>query len=164
MNGAGMNSHAHPALGSVGGWFYRWAVGLRLDDGSLEAPSEGFGRGWRRALFAPGCTTDPRLPKATARITSMHGPIEVSWENASAKLHLDVSVPPDVQMRVVIPPHVGGGVSHVTVLEGESPIWMAGHSVSHSNVRIRASCEAFPPCPPAVEILVGSGQWHFVAH
>ena len=27
MNGPGMNSHNHPALASVGAWFFRWLAG-----------------------------------------------------------------------------------------------------------------------------------------
>ena len=42
MNGAGMNSHAHPALASVGAWLFRFVAGIRLDDGSPTlTPSAG---------------------------------------------------------------------------------------------------------------------------
>jgi hypothetical protein len=74
-----MNSHNHPALTSVGAWLFRWVAGLRLADGSLEAPDHGFyGRGFKKALFAPGCVTDARLPSVAVRITSTYGPIAAS--------------------------------------------------------------------------------------
>eukprot|EP00041_Stephanoeca_diplocostata_P036269 m.1315402 g.1315402 ORF g.1315402 m.1315402 type:complete len:265 (+) comp24835_c0_seq80:2954-3748(+) len=90
MNGDGMNSHAHPALASVGAWLYRWALGLRLNDGALSVPwppdqppfaGEQAGCGWRRVLFAPGCTWDPRLPSATGRVSTPFGPISAAWQN-----------------------------------------------------------------------------------
>lgn len=85
INGAGMNSHNHPALTSVGAWLFRWAAGLRLADGTLEAPDhEYYGKGWKKALFAPGCVTDARLPSAAVRLTTTYGPIQAAWaKNAS---------------------------------------------------------------------------------
>ena len=56
MNGAGMNSHAHPAHASVGAWFYRWVAGLRLDDGTLSKPSTGYGKGWRQVRSPPAAS------------------------------------------------------------------------------------------------------------
>lgn len=39
-----MNSHAHPALASVGAWLFRFVAGLRLDDGTLDQPSDGYAK------------------------------------------------------------------------------------------------------------------------
>jgi hypothetical protein len=163
MNGPGMNSHAHPALGSVGAWFYRWAVGLRLDDGSLAAPSDGYGKGWRRVLFAPGCVTDPRLPSARARVTSLHGPIEVSWANASSKLLMNVMIPPDVIARVVVPSHVGGGAHKLRITESGNVIWQNNQPTSGQAYVVNTVVEPGPDNSPSVVIRVGSGRWHFIA-
>ena len=80
-----MNSHNHPALASVGAWLFRWVAGLRLADGSLDAPDFNFyGKGYKKALFAPGCVTDARLPSVAARITSVYGAIEASWSKTAS--------------------------------------------------------------------------------
>jgi hypothetical protein len=78
MNGGGMNSHNHPALASVGAWLWRWVLGLRLADGTIDTPDHAvYGKGFKKVLFAPGCVTDARLPSSTGRITTIFGPIEV---------------------------------------------------------------------------------------
>jgi len=156
MNGPGMNSHAHPALASVGAWFYRWVAGLRLDDGTLDAPSDGYAQGWSRVLFSPGCTTDPRLPAVQARVSTLHGPIGVSWANASNSLTMRISTPIDTLARVVIPAHVGGGPASVTVTEGGTTVWSggkpAGKWAGHASVE-----------DGSVTLRVGSGAFSFVA-
>ena len=43
MNGAGMNSHNHPAFASVGSWLYRFLGGLRLGGGGSRACGEAEG-------------------------------------------------------------------------------------------------------------------------
>jgi alpha-L-rhamnosidase len=155
--GPGMNSHAHPAFASVGAWFYRWVAGLRLDDGTLQKPTLGYGQGWRRVLFSPGCVTDPRLPAVQARVSSMYGPIEVSWANVSStklrmanvsstKLRMSISLPPDANARVVIPSHVGKGPASVKVTEGGVVIWQGGQarlprgSVGIESVAVEDGC------------------------
>jgi len=163
MNGAGMNSHAHPALASVGAWFYRWVAGLRLDDGTLGVPSDGYGKGWRRVRFAPGCVTDPRLPTAAARVSSPFGPIAVGWANQSAgagtgTLAMTVSLPADVAGTVVVPPHVGGGPAAVTVTEGGACVWKAGAPCTPGAPGVAAAI-----VDGAVTLKIGSGSYAFAA-
>ena len=158
MNGAGMNSHAHPALASVGAWLYRWVAGLRLDDGTLGAPSVGYGKGWRAVRFAPGCVTDPRLPSAAARVSSPFGPIAVGWTNTSAALAMTVSLPADVSGTLVVPPHVGGGPSSVTVTEGGACVWKAGGPCTPGAPGVSAAVEG-----GAVTLKLGSGSYAFAA-
>ena len=97
--GGGGSSHNHPAFASVGAWLYRWVAGLRLDDGSLDQPSKTYGAGFSRVLFAPGCVTDRRLTSVAARVTSLFGPIAVSWAivqhqpSATTMLNLTITLP-----------------------------------------------------------------------
>eukprot|EP00041_Stephanoeca_diplocostata_P036268 m.1315125 g.1315125 ORF g.1315125 m.1315125 type:complete len:1170 (+) comp24835_c0_seq70:89-3598(+) len=170
MNGDGMNSHAHPALASVGAWLYRWALGLRLNDGALSVPwppdqppfaGEQAGCGWRRVLFAPGCTWDPRLPSATGRVSTPFGPISAAWQNRTdgkgTALVLTVALPTEVRATIIVPAHVGGGPSTVVVTEGTQTVWAAG-SATHASDDIVASLAR-----GCVNLEVGSGTYTFTA-
>jgi alpha-L-rhamnosidase len=159
MNGPGMNSHAHPALASVGAWLYRWVAGLRLDDGTLAAPNANYGQGWKKILFAPGFVTDPRLPSAQARVTSVYGPIGVSWAYASGRLSMRIDVPIDVTARVMVPTVVGGGALQVTVSEGGTDIWSHGKAAAPGLPGITAAV-----VDGHVTLAIGSGSYVFAAH
>lgn len=157
MNGPGMNSHAHPALASVGAWFFRWVAGLRLDDGIPGKATAGYGRGWRNVLFAPGCVTDHRIPNAQARITSLQGPLSASWANASGALHMNISLPPDVTARVVFPPHVGRTITElITGVE----VWRNDKLLSSA---ARCAVRGTVDHTGSVTLDVGSGNYAFVA-
>ena len=133
-------------------------AGIRLDDGTLETPSKGFGKGMRRILFAPGCVTDARLPNVQARITTLYGPVSVSWANASNTLHMDIVVPPDATARVVVPPHVGGGPQHVAISEAQGGLFWANGKHAHALDGIEGK-----HVDGAVSIYVGSGSYSFQA-
>ena len=163
MNGPGMNSHAHPALASVGAWFYRWVAGLRLDDGSLATPNSNYGKGWRTVLFSPACITDPRLPSASARVTSMYGAISASWHATAAgkAVTMMLSIPTDVSARVVVPASVGsgsGGAATVTVMEGGTAVWQGGKAATPGVAGVHAVEVA-----GQVTITVGAGVYAFDA-
>ena len=161
MNGHGMNSHAHPALASVGAWFYRWVAGLRLDDGSLAAPNTNYGKGWRTILFAPGFISDPRLPSAQARVTSMYGPISTAWHASAGgeAVTMVLSIPTDVSARVMVPASVGGGATKVTVMEGAGKVvWQGGKAAAPGVPGIKATV-----VDGQVTLAVGAGTYSFDA-
>eukprot|EP00040_Diaphanoeca_grandis_P012333 m.62571 g.62571 ORF g.62571 m.62571 type:complete len:1144 (-) comp23173_c0_seq2:336-3767(-) len=159
MNGDGMNSHAHPALASVGAWFYRWIVGLRIDDlDTNSVANSNYGTGWRHVVFSPGFVQDARVPGAQARVSTLYGPISVSWVNATGTIKLTVDVPPDVTARVVVPQHVGGGWQSVHIVESQQVVWEHGRQVDSLfkgiTARVRDGC---------VELVVTAGAFSFEA-
>lgn len=151
-----MNSHNHPALASVGAWLFRWVAGLRLADGSLEAPNDLYGKGFKKALFAPGCVTDARLPSVAARITSIHGPIEASWSKNATTLAMSLSLPPNTCGDVVLPAPVRPDSS--TVTESGKVVWQRGAFIAVGNGVRNASAAA-----DGIHFAVGSGSYVFSA-
>ena len=156
MNGPGMNSHNHPALASVGAWLFRWVAGLRLADGTLDKPSDSYGKGWKKALFAPGCVTDPRLPSVTTRLHTLFGPISASWHNETTSLSMRIELPANTAGIVVIPPSISPAAT--TVTEGGKTVWTSNHFVS--GVSGVTSGEVVDG---AVNLEVGSGSYEFSA-
>ena len=151
-----MNSHNHPALASVGAWLFRWVAGIRLADGTLEKPSDTYGKGWKQALFAPGCVTDPRLPSVTARVHTLFGPIEASWHNQTTTLTMRIELPANTAGTVVIPPSINPASS--TVTESGKTVWSGNHFVSGvSGVTAGAVLDG------ALNLQVGSGSYEFSA-
>ena len=156
MNGPGMNSHNHPALASVGAWLFRWVAGIRLADGTLTSPSETYGKGWKKALFAPGCVSDARLPSVTARVHTLFGPINASWHNQTTALTMDIELPPNTAGTVVIPPSIKPATT--TVAEGGKVVWKGGKFViGVDGVTSGAVVDG------AVTLEIGSGTYAFSA-
>eukprot|EP00658_Telonema_sp_P-2_P008650 TRINITY_DN1326_c0_g1_i14.p1 TRINITY_DN1326_c0_g1~~TRINITY_DN1326_c0_g1_i14.p1 ORF type:complete len:749 (-),score=116.16 TRINITY_DN1326_c0_g1_i14:385-2631(-) len=143
MNGAGMNSHNHPALASVGAWFYRWVVGLRLNDGTPEEPTWSYGQGWREVLFAPGCVTDPKLQAAQGRVPSIHGPIQASWQvTGNGELEMKIKIPVGTRAEVHVPALTGvSHASHMQVLERGQLVWQPG--VGYAPNKVPGITEAY---------------------
>ena len=158
MNGAGMNSHNHPALASVGAWLFRWVAGLRLGDGTLESPDHDFyGKGFKKALFAPGCVTDARLPSATVRITSTYGPIEASWAKSASALAMNLSLPPSTGGEIVFPTPVKASSSVIT--ESGNIVWKLGAFVASASLGVLNGSAA----ADGIHLRVGSGSYSFQA-
>ena len=152
-----MNSHNHPALASVGAWLFRWVAGLRLADGSPDAPDfEFYGKGFKKTLFAPGCVTDTRLPSVAARITSVYGPIEASWSKTASTLTMVLSLPPNTCGDVVLPAPVLPESSVIT--ESGKVVWQNGAFVAVGNGVRNGSAAT-----DRIHFAVGSGSYTFLA-
>jgi len=124
MNGPGMNSHNHPALASVGSWFFRWIGGVRLAD---ETEPSMYGQGYRAFLVAPDVTTDPRLPAANVSLSTMYGHIRVAWATAtqSSSFSIRISVPMGTEAQLQLPQWLSA--SRALVVEGFSAaVWERG--------------------------------------
>jgi alpha-L-rhamnosidase len=156
MNGPGMNSHNHPALASVGAWLFRWVAGIRLADGTLEKPSDSYGKGWKKALFAPGCVTDPRLPSVAVRVHTLFGPILANWHNQTTTLSMGIELPPNTAGIVVVPSSISPATT--TVTENGQAVWKDNHFVS--GVSGVTSAEVVDG---AINLQVGSGSYTFSA-
>ncbi len=104
--GNGMNSHNHPMLGSIGGWFYRHLAGIRpLPD------SDGFDR----FELAPNFAT--KLNEVDAAYDSFAGRIESHWKREGEHIIWKFSVPANSRAFVRIP-----GVSEQYFDEGTHQI------------------------------------------
>ncbi|MDZ7338448.1 MAG: glycoside hydrolase family 78 protein [candidate division KSB1 bacterium] len=112
LESKGMNSQNHIMLGSVDAWFYRAVAGLRC-----AAP------GWRRIIVKPHLF--PGLHFATARVQTILGRAEVSWEPQGEALLLRVHIPVGAEADVYLP--VFG--QKPTVTEGRNPVVKRGSTV-----------------------------------
>lgn len=114
-------SRSHPALASVGAWFFRWVAGLRLADNTPGlAPPGTYGRGYARTLFAPGCVTNARVPHARAQITSVHGQISSrwAWHSENRSLLLELTLPANTVGEIRLPAVIEPRVASVAVADG----------------------------------------------
>lgn len=90
--GRGMNSHNHPMLGSVGGWFYRYLAGIRpLPD------SDGFDRFELAPCFVEG------LNEVEASYDSFAGKIVSHWKRENGKIRWEFTVPANTEAQVRLP-------------------------------------------------------------
>jgi alpha-L-rhamnosidase len=108
--GPSMNSHNHPMLGSVGGWFFQAIGGINPDP---RAP------GFRRILIRPQVVRD--LVSASATVETLRGPVTTSWTHSPGKVTVEVTIPVNSEAEVVIPKDVEMG--SVVVRESGRVIW-----------------------------------------
>ena len=127
-----LTSHNHPALASIGAWFFRFVAGLRLNDNTPGLPRPN-SYGYARILFAPGCVTDARVPHARARLTSPHGPVSSywAWDARNQSLRLDISVPSNSVAEIwtpsVIAPQHASVVAVDDAANDSAVVWHYGH-------------------------------------
>ena len=168
MNGEGMNSHNHAAFASIGAWFFRWVVGVRLDDGAdgSVVPNEHYGTGFKRVLFSPGCVTDARLPSVAARIHTSFGPVEMAWIKSASEIVISLSLPANTCGRVVIPAIAQPASTRVTVSDvslGKSApglvVWSAGKFAPAAVKGVLNGSIV----GPSIEFEIRSGRYHFCA-
>ncbi|HUV04468.1 MAG TPA: family 78 glycoside hydrolase catalytic domain [Armatimonadota bacterium] len=110
--GLGMNSHNHPDLGSVSGWFYRMVAGIMPRD---ETP------GYERFDIKPFAAGD--LKEAKASINTIRGPAASHWKRDESGISLNVIIPANSQASVWVPKL---GLADVEVKEGPRAVWRGG--------------------------------------
>jgi alpha-L-rhamnosidase len=142
-NRPAMNSHDHPALGSVGAWLYQALGGIDQQPGS-EA--------YAHLRIVPQIVKD--LHWASASIDTMRGPVTTSWTHDQAQTTLQVTVPVNCDAEVVIPedPQWSGS----TLLEGGRVIWNQGSYVAGD-----ADVSAVSKQGHSFAVKVGSGNYKF---
>lgn len=91
-NRPAMNSHDHPALASVGAWFYRALGGI-----DQQPDSEGYDH----LRIAPQMVKD--LNWASASINTVRGLASSSWTHGADETILEVTIPVNCDAEVVIP-------------------------------------------------------------
>lgn len=151
--GPSMNSHNHPMLGSVGGWFYNALAGINPDPSAT---------GYRRILIRPQIVRDLRFASGT--IETIRGPVTSSWTHTPGVVSVEVTVPVNSQAQVVIPKDEEMG--EVVVREGDRIVWDSGAFVPGTPGVTSATEDAVEaaflgPLKGAVAIEVGSGHYKF---
>lgn len=119
-------SHNHPALGSVGAWFYRALGGINVD-------SEG--AGYRHIRIQPQVVGD--LGWASAKIETLRGVVSCSWTNSPNRVTLDASIPVNSDAKLVMPLDVQyqnmeyyQNMTGFVVREGGRVVWEKGQYVA----------------------------------
>ena len=109
-NRAMMNSHDHPALGSVGAWLYRALGGINLGAGA---------EGYNHIRIEPQMVED--LHWASATISTIRGVVSTSWTHVNGRATLSAIIPVNGDAEIVLTKDMQ--FSDVTLLEGNRPIW-----------------------------------------
>ena len=102
--GPSMNSHNHPTLGSISGWFYTELAGISM----LEN-----GNGYAGVRIRPMVTRD--LQYATGQFETVRGMVMSSWQRTPRGLKLDVTIPFGSDAEIILPKL---GLSAVEITEG----------------------------------------------
>ncbi|HFE52698.1 MAG TPA: rhamnosidase [Bacteroidetes bacterium] len=92
VEGPGMNSRNHYALGAVDQWFYEYVGGIRPADENA---------GFKRSVIWPQLTSF--LEWASVSHETEYGRLACSWRRRDGKLTLDVTVPPNTTAEVHVP-------------------------------------------------------------
>ncbi len=92
---ADMNSYNHYAYGSVVGWIYEVAAGIRPDE---KYP------GFERTIIKP--TPDKRLAHLSASLETRRGTVRSSWVYADDGVRYEISTPTEAEITI-------DGVTHV---------------------------------------------------
>jgi len=110
--GNGMNSHNHPALGFVSGWFYEALAGIRPDSSSP---------GWERFTVAPKPVGN--LKWARGALDTVRGRVASRWRLTKRGIDVWVSVPANSRADVFIPKL---GRKEFRIEESGVTIWRGG--------------------------------------
>ena len=113
-NRPAMNSHDHPALGSVGAWFYRTLGGIDQQPGT---------EGYEHLRIAPQMVKD--LHWVSASVNTVRGSVSCSWVRGDRDTALEVTVPVNSDAEVVIPENPQA--SQTRLFEKGRPIWENGN-------------------------------------
>lgn len=140
--GAGMNSHNHPMMGSVGSWLYRWLLGIRP-----HPAQPGFEEFSLRPEILPG------LEWARGTLETVRGRVEIDWERKGDDLVLRLVIPPGSTARVGIPAE---GWS--PLYEGERLIWQ-----DEQPVEFPEGCQGMRREGERVVLILGSGDYRLRA-
>ncbi len=86
------HSRDHPALGSIGAWYYQSLAGIQPDP---EGP------GFKKIIIKPEVVGD--LTWARASYNSVQGKIECNWKREGDNLSIKIKIPVNTSAKVYIP-------------------------------------------------------------
>ena len=127
------SSQDHLMLGDAEEWFYAGLPGLHVD---LSQPAP------RQVVIAPAMLQ--RIDSAQVDYQSVKGTIRVAWKHLPGQTRLEVTIPPNASAMVRLPQAAGS-----TLLESGQPVAQA------------AGVTLLKSEPGAVDLEIGSGQYHF---
>ena len=143
--GPGMNSHDHPALASVGAWFYRTLGGINVGSG---------GAGYRHIQIQPHMVED--LKWASASVETLRGTVACAWSRQRRTITMDVQIPVNSDAVIGIPKVEE--MTEVVVREGGQVVWEKGQFVP--------GCAGVTGARQSqdgrIHLEVGSGRYSFV--
>lgn len=90
--GGEMNSHNHPMMGSIGSWFYKYAIGITPAAGS---------NAFEAFIIKP--TIFKALDFASGEYHSVKGIIKSAWRKEDECLFMDITIPANTTATVFIP-------------------------------------------------------------
>ncbi|MDH7480629.1 MAG: family 78 glycoside hydrolase catalytic domain [Armatimonadota bacterium] len=140
--GNGMNSHNHPAFGSISAWFYRKIAGI--------APKFEHG-GFEYFYIKPFVMGD--LTEAKASVETIRGTAASHWKRSQDKLTLDATVPANSCASVWVPKN---GIKNPIVKESGVLVWKGGKFIPGADGIESAADEG-----DWVRFEVGSGKYSF---
>ena len=88
----GNGSQNHPALGSIGSWFYQALGGIRLNEGSPA---------FKYCRIEPSIVGDLRWVKSSHR--SLYGKIESNWSIEGDQIRMEINIPVNTTAKVRVP-------------------------------------------------------------
>lgn len=115
--GSGMNSHNHPALGFVSGWFYEVLAGIAPES---KQP------GWKKVIIKPYALGDLQWAKGTIR--TIKGVAESDWKLTRNGIRLSATIPAGSTGTVYVP-KVGWNVFEIK--ESGKLVFRDGKSVGN---------------------------------
>jgi alpha-L-rhamnosidase len=142
-NRPAMNSHDHPALGSIGAWLYRALGGIDQQPGT-EA--------YEHLRIAPQMVKDLRW--ASASINTGRGLVHSSWVHNESETTLEVTVPVGCDAEIVIPEDPQRSES--ALLEGGHAVFENGKFAAGDEGVLDARKEGH-----MYIVRVGSGRYNF---
>jgi len=116
-NRPAMNSHDHPALASVGAWFYQALGGIDQQPGTGS---------YRHIRIEPQMVKDLRW--ASASVDTLRGRVSDSWIRDEDQTTADVTIPVNCDAEVLIPESPQWSQSRL--LEGGHTVWENGAYIS----------------------------------
>ena len=146
----------HHMYASVGAWFYRYLAGINVN-------------AFNPIVLRPRMTRDAALlPRVTAEVVTLAGPIRVQYERVGAdSVEMAVTVPHNTRARLTLEPLVPGGRC-VKLTESGKPVLARGHGQSAAAVQVHA-VEGISELREredenhSVEMMLGSGSYSFSA-
>lgn len=157
--GPAMNSHNHPALTSVGAWFWRHLAGIRIP----EDPSErGYAAGYSFVTLAPYSaimSDHDRVSSVMANLPTVQGNVTLEWQYQDSGFRISATLPPNTAGEVLIPPPPSGSQWH-SLSEGGVLVWQP----SQSGVIMQEGLGVVRMLAGgSLAVNIGSGSYTFVA-
>ena len=149
LEGGGMNSHNHIMLGSVDAWFYKTLAGIQC-----TAPA------WEAARIKPYLPED--MGYAGARVETVKGPIESSWERRGGAVLQTVAVPCGCRAEVWVPTGSEGDAIEVNgrtaLRSGRAAAGSAHFLFRERRGELHGSYAVFSAAPGRYQIRVGDKE------